>query len=59
MNEAVLPAGIGGLEHDSIVLTHQIRSLDKKRFIKHLGAIEDDSLQSKILEALSFQLGLR
>ncbi|MEP7236083.1 MAG: type II toxin-antitoxin system PemK/MazF family toxin, partial [Ignavibacteriota bacterium] len=32
-NEALLASGIGGLEKESIVLCHQIRTLDRKRFI--------------------------
>jgi mRNA interferase MazF len=58
-NEILVPEGIGGLEKESIILCPQIRSLDKKRFIRPLGKIEDAVLQSEVIEALSFQLGLR
>jgi len=40
-NEALLPAGIGGLFKDSIALCYQIRTLDKIRFGKDLGEITE------------------
>ena len=57
-NEVLLPASIGGLEKDSIVLCYQIRTLDKRRLIRDLGKIEDFSLQEEIIDALCFQLGI-
>ncbi len=58
-NEVVLMAGTAGLNRESIVLCHQIRTLDKKRLIKHLGSISEDAIQAEILNALSFQLGMK
>jgi mRNA interferase MazF len=58
-NEVLLKAGTGGLIRESIVLCQQIRTLDKKRLIKHLGSILDEAIKSEIIEALSFQLGMR
>ena len=58
-NEVLLKAGTAGLERESIVLCQQIRTLDKKRLIKNLGSISEDAIQSEVLEALSFQLGMR
>ena len=57
-NEIFIPAGVGGLEKDSLILAHQIRTLDKKRLIKKLGYINSVKLQEEIIEALCFQLGL-
>ena len=57
-NEVLIPANTGGLEKESIVLCYQIRTLDKKRLIKKLGAIEDFDLQQEIIDTLSFQLGI-
>jgi mRNA interferase MazF len=56
-NEVLLNAGVAGLTRESIVLCHQIRTLDKKRLIKHIDVISDEVSRDKILEALSFQLG--
>ncbi len=57
-NEALVPKGVGGLTKDSIVLSYQIRTLDKKRLIKKLGTIDSVERQENILEALFFQLGI-
>lgn len=55
-NEALLPAGVAGLTVESIVLCYQIRTLDKQRLIKSLGALDDAHLRDEILAALRFQL---
>jgi mRNA interferase MazF len=57
-NEVLLPSGTGGLDKESIVLCHQIRTLDKRRLIKDMGRIEDIDFQEEIIEALCFQLGV-
>lgn len=56
--EVLIPAFTGGLEKESIVLCYQIRTLDKRRLIRDMGKIEDFDLQEKIIDALSFQLGI-
>ncbi len=58
-NEVLLKSGTAGLSQESIVLCHQIRSIDKKRLIKHLGSLEDEGTQAEVLAALSFQLGMK
>lgn len=57
-NEVLIPAGIGGLEKESIVLCYQIRTFDKKRLTKEIGKIDDQELQEAIMDALCFQLGI-
>lgn len=57
-NEALLHAGSYNLSNESIILCHQIRTLDKRRLSLKYGDIEDPSLQDEILDALSFQLGI-
>lgn len=57
-NEALLPVADTGLDKESIILCQQIRTLDKKRLIKHLGTVIDTSVQDAIKEALRFQLGI-
>src|SRR5438552_13625589 len=44
-NEALLPAGTAGLTAESIILTYQIRTLDKKRLQKMFGEITELALQ--------------
>ena len=58
-NEALIPKGQGGLlASESIVLCHQIRTLDKRRLSSMYTVITDLTLQRLILEALCFQLGI-
>jgi mRNA interferase MazF len=57
-NEALLPVNTAGLSRESIVLCQQIRTLDKKRLIKHLGSLTDEATKAEILAALTFQLGI-
>ena len=52
-----VPADVGGLTQDSVVLCEQIRVIDKKRIIKVLGNL-DDPYMEKIDRALSIILGL-
>lgn len=58
-NEVLLGSGTAGLTADSIVLCQQVRTLDKKRLIRHLGTVDDVAIQQNIIEALKFQLGLQ
>ena len=57
-NEVVLENKMFGLEYESIVLCHQIRTLDKQRLSLKYGDIIDDTKREEIIEALCFQLGI-
>ncbi|TVQ11528.1 MAG: type II toxin-antitoxin system PemK/MazF family toxin [Bacteroidetes bacterium] len=57
-NESLLPEGKFGLENESLALSHQIRTIDKKRLSKKYGQIQDKNTQNQIVESLSFQLGI-
>lgn len=57
-NEALLPAGVGGLPAESVVLAYQIRTLDKQRLTTRYGEVRDTVIQEEILAALRFQLKL-
>ena len=57
-NEVLIPAEIGGLYRESIVLCYQIRTLDKRRLIREMGKIEDLEAQHEVIDALCFQLGI-
>ncbi len=52
-----VPAGVGGLSQDSVVLCEQIRVVDKRRIVKVLGHLQEPHLQ-QIAKALSAILGL-
>ena len=53
-----IPAGIGGLLHDSIVLFSQIRTLDKIRLENKLGSLPKRYLV-KVDDAIHVSLGLQ
>jgi|SRR6185437_9993919 len=57
-NEVLLESASYGLPNESIVLCHQIRTIDKKRLLSKYGSIQDVVKQVEIIEALRFQLGL-
>lgn len=57
-NEALILANNFGLENESVILCHQIRTLDKQRLSLQYGSITDTLTQTQILDALSFQLGI-
>lgn len=52
-----VPAGVGGLSQDSVVLCEQIRVIDKSRIIRVLGHLDDSYLQ-ELAQALCSILGL-
>jgi mRNA interferase MazF len=56
-SHVLVPAGVGGLNQDSVVLCEQVRVIDKRRIIKVLGHLDDVSL-AEIAKALSAILGL-
>jgi mRNA interferase MazF len=57
LSHALIPAGVGGLTHDSVVLCEQIRVIDKRRIIRVLGHI-DDTYMEEVARALRTILGL-
>ena len=57
-NEALVLGNNFGLENESIILCHQIRTFDKVRLSKIYGEISDIKLQNVIVDALCFQLGI-
>lgn len=57
-NEVLLEETIYGLPEESIVLCHQIRTLDKKRLAQYYGVINVIKKQNEIIEGLFFQFGI-
>ena len=57
-NEVLLPADIAGLPNESIVLSFQIRTIDKVRLTHLYGELNDLDKQEEIYESLRFQLGI-
>ncbi len=48
----------GGLKADSIVLTEQIRTIDKSRLKEKIGHIDDEEIITKVNNALEVSFGL-
>ena len=57
-NEVAFSKTETGLEQDSIVLAHQIRTVDKTRLEKVAGKIADPAKKAAVIEAIKVQLGL-
>jgi len=57
-NETLILANNFGLDKESIILCHQIRTIDKQRLSKVYGEINDRKMQSEIIDAICFQLGI-
>ena len=57
-NEVLIPAGEGGLESDSIILIHQIRTISKNRLKDFYGQIKSKQIKKAIKDAILFHLGL-
>jgi mRNA interferase MazF len=55
--EVKLEAREGGLDHDSIVLLNQLRSIDKQRLVLKLGALNERRME-EVAAALLVSLGL-
>lgn len=55
--EVLILGGEGGLTSDSIILLNLIRSIDRKRLIKLLGTVKDETMQ-QVERALQVSLGL-
>ena len=47
-----------GLKTDSVILTEQIRTIDKSRLKEKIGHIDDDIVMNKINNALGVSFGL-
>ena len=56
-NEAAVTQQDTGLDRDSIVLAHQIRTLDKTRLESIAGKITEENAKAAILDAVKVQLG--
>jgi mRNA interferase MazF len=55
--EVLIRRGEGGLQNDSVALLNQIRSIDKTRLVRALGAISAETME-RIDRALVLSLGL-
>lgn len=56
--EVLLPKGLAGQRHDSIVLAHQIRTISKQRVHALVGYLEDEPTQQKVHQVIREHLDL-
>ncbi len=56
--EVLLPAGVGGLAADAIVMAHQVRALSARRLGARLGELADADLRQAVRQALALYLEL-
>ena len=54
---AFLPAGVGGLESDSVALCHQITTLVRSKLVVHLGTLSSTEL-ADVEEGILAAIGL-
>ena len=47
-----------GLKTDSIILTHQIRTISKERLTNHIGNIDDLQIRERVNDSLRLHLNL-
>jgi mRNA interferase MazF len=55
--EVLIRAREGGLQSDSVVLLNQIRSIDRRRFVRRLGAVSRSTME-RVNRALQISVGL-
>jgi mRNA interferase MazF len=55
--EIVVRAPEGGLEVDGVVLLNQIRSIDKRRLVRRMGALKPERMR-KVEQAMLISLGI-
>ena len=49
---------MSGLKSESVILTEQIRTIDKSRLKEKIGHIDDEKIMSQINSALGVSFGL-
>ncbi|MGA3065464.1 MAG: type II toxin-antitoxin system PemK/MazF family toxin [Tepidisphaeraceae bacterium] len=55
--EVYLPRQEGGLDVDSVVTLNQIRSIDRRRLIRRLGMVSDETVKA-VDQAILISLGI-
>ena len=55
--EVLLKAGEGGATRESVILLNQIRSVDKRRLVRRLGALSPETMR-RVDRAIQISLGL-
>ena len=56
--EALLPAGVAGLPHESIAMAHQVRTISKERLLRTCGWLDDEALRQRVRAAMRVHLDM-
>jgi len=56
--EVLLPKGTAGLAADSLVMSHQIRTVSRSRLTRRYGTISDPAVRKQVHQALRIFLDL-
>ena len=56
--EVVIPAGLCGNDVESIIMPYQIRTVDKKRLLDHMGRLEDVAVRSQVEDRIIEHIGV-
>ena len=56
-NEVLLQVELSGLPNESIVLVHQIRTIDRSGVGSIFGHIQDQNIKRDVFEAMDFHFG--
>lgn len=56
--EIVIPAGLCGNDVESIIMPYQIRTVDKKRLLEHMGRLEDVAVRSQVEDRIIEHIGV-
>jgi mRNA interferase MazF len=50
--EVLLPAGMAGNPNDSVIMAHQVRTIDQVRVHRSYGRLEDEEIRMQVRAAL-------
>jgi mRNA interferase MazF len=56
--EILIPAGLCGNDVESIIMPYQIRTVDKKRLLEHMGRLEDVAVRSQVEDRIIEHIGV-
>jgi mRNA interferase MazF len=56
--EIVIPAGLCGNDAESIIMPYQIRTVDKKRLLVHMGRLEDATVRGQVEDRIIEHIGV-
>lgn len=56
--EIVVPAGLCGNDVESIIMPYQIRTIDRKRLLEHMGRLDDLAVRDQVADRIIEHIGV-